>query len=42
MPAHKPDLACRGPRLRFCLDLWNLVLVLLGVGLVLLLRPILN
>jgi hypothetical protein len=39
MPAHFPQTSHREPWLRFHLDLWNLVLILLGVLLVLLLKP---
>jgi hypothetical protein len=37
MPEPKPDSQTHGPSLATCLDLWNLLLILVGVTIVLLL-----
>ena len=42
MPAQQPDVDSAGPRWRLYLDVWNLLLILIGVILALVLGPILN
>jgi len=39
MPTQGPDPTTHKPSVRLYLDLWNLLLILLGITLVLLLRP---
>ena len=42
MPAPKSEDPAHGHSFRLYLNIWNLVMILIGVGLVLLLRPTLN
>ena len=42
MPAPKSEDPSHGHSFRLYLNIWNLVMILIGVGLVLLLRPTLN
>jgi len=39
MPTQKEDLSSSESNVKVCLDLWNLALILLGVTLVLILKP---